>query len=164
MISRPQPRRAALLVLGCLCAFPAVSAAAAQAAPFIGPFQPNPSSVATTVPANGDVNPYGIVTVPTTIGTLKRGDLLVSNFNNQANQQGTGTTIVQIPRGGNDGNPGDASVFAEINPQYAAGAVPGRRRTHHRARRHPQRVRDRREPADTRTGPRPPPRQDACSC
>ena len=125
MISRPQPRRAALLVLGCLCAFPAVSAAAAQAAPFIGPFQPNPSSVATTVPANGDVNPYGIVTVPTTIGTLKRGDLLVSNFNNQANQQGTGTTIVQIPRGGNDGNPGDASVFAEINPQYVPGPCPG---------------------------------------
>jgi hypothetical protein len=125
MISRPRPRRAALLVLGCLCAFPAASAAAAQAAPFIGPFQPNPPSIATTVPANGDVNPYGIVTVPTTIGTLRRGNLLVSNFNDQANQQGTGTTIVQIPRGGNDGNPGDASVFAEINPQYVPGACPG---------------------------------------
>jgi hypothetical protein len=125
MISRPRPRRAALLVLGCLCAFPAVSAAAAQAAPFIGPFQPNPPSIATTVPANRDINPYGIVTVPTTIGTLRRGDLLVSNFNNQANQQGTGTTIVQIPRDGNDGNAGDASVFAEINPQYVPGPCPG---------------------------------------
>ena len=39
----------------------------------------------TTVPANGDVNPYGVAFVPPgfpTGGTLSPGDILVSNFNN----------------------------------------------------------------------------------
>ena len=58
----------------------------------------------TTVPANGDLNPYGVAFVPPgfpTGGTLSPGDILVSNFNNSANQQGTGTTIVDItPNGG----------------------------------------------------------------
>ncbi|MGF6755879.1 hypothetical protein [Paraburkholderia sp. GAS42] len=52
-----------------------------------------------TVPPNGDVNPYGVAFVPQgfpRFGTIAPGDLLVSNFNNQANQQGTGTTIVKI--------------------------------------------------------------------
>jgi hypothetical protein len=52
-----------------------------------------------TVPANGDVNPYGVAFVPEGFrgaGVLKPGDLLVSNFNNSTNTQGTGTTIVRI--------------------------------------------------------------------
>jgi uncharacterized protein (TIGR03118 family) len=57
-----------------------------------------------TVPANGDVNPYGVAFVPQgfpTDGLLHSGDILVSNFNNSANQQGTGSTIVDIsPNGG----------------------------------------------------------------
>jgi hypothetical protein len=57
-------------------------------------------TVSSTVPANGDVNPYGIVRVPVTKGTLVKGNFLVSNFNNSANLQGTGTTIVQVtPQG-----------------------------------------------------------------
>jgi hypothetical protein len=50
-----------------------------------------------TVPANGDVNPYGVAYVPAGFpagGTILAGDILVSNFNNSANLQGTGTTIV----------------------------------------------------------------------
>jgi hypothetical protein len=124
MISHLRARRAAVVVAGCACAFLMVSAAAAQAAPFIGPFVPNPTPIATTVPANGDVNPYGIVTVPTSIGKLDRGSLLISNFNNSLNQQGTGTTIVQIPPGGNDVN-GQATVFAQINPKTLPGPCPG---------------------------------------
>jgi uncharacterized protein (TIGR03118 family) len=58
----------------------------------------------TTVPANGDLNPYGVAVVPQGFpagGSLKPGDVLVSNFNNSANQQGTGSTIVDIsPNGG----------------------------------------------------------------
>jgi uncharacterized protein (TIGR03118 family) len=58
----------------------------------------------TTVPANGDLNPYGVAFVPQGFpsgGLLKPGDVLVSNFNNGANQQGTGSTIVDIsPNGG----------------------------------------------------------------
>jgi uncharacterized protein (TIGR03118 family) len=58
----------------------------------------------TTVPPNGDVNPYGVAFVPKDFpsgGAINPGDVLVSNFNNKANQQGTGTTIVRItPSGG----------------------------------------------------------------
>jgi len=64
---------------------------------------PLPASQATTVPTNGDVNPYGVAFVPATVasgGMLQRGGILVSNFNNNQNLQGTGTTIVQIsPQG-----------------------------------------------------------------
>jgi DNA-binding beta-propeller fold protein YncE len=52
-----------------------------------------------TMPANGDVNPYGVAFVPKGIegdGLLKAGDILVSNFNDKTNTQGTGTTIVSI--------------------------------------------------------------------
>ena len=60
-------------------------------------------TTATTVPANGDVNPYGVAFVPSgfpTGGLLNPGDVLVSNFNNSKNLQGTGTTIVRVtPQG-----------------------------------------------------------------
>lgn len=62
-----------------------------------------PTFSATTVPANGDLNPYGVAFVPPdfpTGGPLQPGDILVSNFNNSANLQGTGTTIVQITPNG----------------------------------------------------------------
>ena len=49
--------------------------------------------VASTVPANGDVNPYGVALVLRSRGSLVKGHILVSNFNNSANLQGTGTTI-----------------------------------------------------------------------
>jgi hypothetical protein len=52
-----------------------------------------------TVPANGDANPYGVAVVPRSLlGTavLQSGDILVSNFNNNDGVQGTGTTIVRI--------------------------------------------------------------------
>ncbi len=117
-------RRAALPALVCLCGWFSLSAASAQARPsFIGRFVPNPPPIATTVPANGDVNPYGIVTVPRSVGLLQRGDLLVSNFNNSANLQGTGTTIVQIPPGGSTATA--ASVFAQIDPNALPGPCPG---------------------------------------
>jgi sugar lactone lactonase YvrE len=53
-------------------------------------------TIASTVPASGDVNPYGVVVVGRSQGRLHAGSILVSNFNNKANQQGTGKTIVQI--------------------------------------------------------------------
>jgi len=56
-----------------------------------------------TVPANGDLNPYGVAIVPSGFpsgGTIKPGDTLVSNFNNSLNEQGTGTTIVDISPNG----------------------------------------------------------------
>ncbi len=75
--------------------------------------------VASTVPANGDVNPYGIFAVPATVGNLMKGNLLISNFNAASNQQGTGTTIVQISPGG------AVSLFAQISAANLPGACPG---------------------------------------
>ena len=63
------------------------------------PFLPSPVVRVSTIPANGDVNPYGVAFVPMQFpsgGMLAPGDILVSNFNNNQNLQGTGTTIVRI--------------------------------------------------------------------
>jgi hypothetical protein len=60
---------------------------------------PTPPSNGSTVPANGDLNPYGVAFVPGGFppgGLLHAGDVIVSNFNNVANLQGTGTTIVRV--------------------------------------------------------------------
>ena len=47
-----------------------------------------------TAPDNGDQNPYAIVVAPVSAGTIRKDDILVSNFNNAGNLQGLGTTIV----------------------------------------------------------------------
>ncbi|MFC5431590.1 hypothetical protein ACFPTO_22700 [Paraburkholderia denitrificans] len=52
------------------------------------------STLINTVPDNGDQNPYAIAVAPVSAGTVKQGDVLVDNFNNAANLQGTGSTIV----------------------------------------------------------------------
>ena len=77
------------------------------------------STVVSTVPGNGDVNPYGVAIVPTTTGSLIANRVLVSNFNNVANLQGTGTTIVQISPNG------DQKVFAHIDATSLPGTCPG---------------------------------------
>lgn len=77
------------------------------------------STVGSTVPANGDVNPYGTAVVPVTTGTLVKNSVLVSNFNNSANLQGTGTTIVQVAPSGS------LSLFAQIDAKSLPGACPG---------------------------------------
>jgi hypothetical protein len=77
------------------------------------------SSLSSTVPANGDVNPYGITLVPSSVGRLHAGELLVSNFNDKANDQGTGTTIDQIT------TTGKSSPFARISAGSLRGSCPG---------------------------------------
>jgi hypothetical protein len=77
------------------------------------------TTVASTIPSNGDVNPYGVARVPTTTGSLVRGNILVSNFNNSQNLQGTGTTIVQISPSGT------ATLFAQIDANNLPGPCPG---------------------------------------
>ena len=47
-----------------------------------------------TEPANGDQNPYALVVAPVSAGTVQKDDVLVDNFNNSGNLQGTGSTIV----------------------------------------------------------------------
>jgi hypothetical protein len=72
-----------------------------------------------TIPNNGDVNPYGVAFVPRSVpvdGMLQQGDILVSNFNNAENLQGTGSTIVRVSQSGG------VSVFYE-NPATASRGV-----------------------------------------
>ena len=63
-----------------------------------------PTFSATTIPStNEDLNPYGVTFVPHGFrwgGLLDPGDILVSNFNDSGNIQGTGTTIVAITPAG----------------------------------------------------------------
>jgi hypothetical protein len=77
------------------------------------------STIGSTVPANGDVNPYGLAVVGSTVGSLKAGDYLVSNFNAKSNNQGTGTTIVQLTPSGK------LSLFATLDAKTLPGSCPG---------------------------------------
>ena len=77
------------------------------------------TTVASTIPSNGDLNPYGVARVPTTTGSLTKGNILVSNFNSSKNLQGTGTTIVQIAPSGT------VTLFAQIDPNNLPGPCPG---------------------------------------
>jgi hypothetical protein len=75
-------------------------------------------NIASTVPSNGDVNPYGVAVVTKSVGDLVDHDTLVSNFNASSNLQGTGTTIVQVAPGGK------VSQFAQLN-RPLPGLCPG---------------------------------------
>src|SRR5271166_668338 len=83
------------------------------------PFAPE-FIVSSTVPANGDLNPYGIAFVPKDFlpgGTIAPDDVLVANFNGSTNLQGTGVTIIKLtPTGGvapsvTAGQSGNATTF-----------------------------------------------------
>jgi hypothetical protein len=117
---------AGLLVAGGVFAGSA-SAATRNAASTVRPASGGPSSfigslhhtrvIASTVPKNGDVNPYGVAVVPRSTGRLHQGSVLVSNFNDKTNAQGTGTTIVQV------GEHGHATLFAGISDPSCPGGV-----------------------------------------
>jgi hypothetical protein len=85
----------------------------------VGAFLPR-LIVSSTIPANGDLNPYGVAFVPQNFpagGPLAPGDVLISNFNNFNNLQGTGTTIVKLTPNGTivpsvaPGSGGNAATF-----------------------------------------------------
>jgi hypothetical protein len=82
-----------------LLAGTAGSASAGGFPAFVGPLH-RTSVIASTVPGNGDVNPYGVAVIPRSTGDLIQGNVLVSNFNDKANVQGTGTTIVEVTPSG----------------------------------------------------------------
>ncbi len=68
-------------------------------------------------PAKGDQNPYGVAVVQRSVGKLVKGDVLVSNFNNSKNQQGTGSSIMEVSPSGH------ARVFAVVPRPTKAKAV-----------------------------------------
>ena len=86
-------------ILGLLLGTPPARADVAFGRPFL-PLQ------VSTVPENGDQNPYGLVFVPPGVpfgGILKSGELLISNFNDTS-LQGRGSTIITIdPKSGDTG-------------------------------------------------------------
>jgi len=96
-----------------------LSSAAAAASPAAASLAGTLRSIGSTVPANGDVNPYGMALVEQSTGRLVKGDVLVSNFNDKKNLQGTGTTIVELSPAGSK------TLFATINAGGLASACPG---------------------------------------
>ena len=78
------------------------------------------TTIASTVPGNGDVNPYGVAVVGEDTGRLVKGRVLVSNFNAQTNLQGTGTTIVQV-----DPRTKSRGLFAQVDRMHLPGPCPG---------------------------------------
>jgi hypothetical protein len=85
---------------------------------FLGPLNAN-SLIVSTVPANGDINPYGVAVVQRSTGNLVKGDILISNFNDKSNSQGKGTTIVEASPNGT------LRLFAQLDAVKLPGACPG---------------------------------------
>jgi hypothetical protein len=86
-----------MTLLGALAAFTALLPQAAASAPQPASFLDRvhrQTTLTSTVPDNGDQNPYAIVVAPVSAGSIQKNDVLVTNFNNAGNLQGLGTTIV----------------------------------------------------------------------
>jgi hypothetical protein len=110
---------AGVTVAAGLAMAPAAGAMAHPQPSFIGHFH-KLRTIGSTVPRNGDVNPYGTVLIRHNRGKLRRNHVLISNFNNKKNLQGTGTTIVQI------GRHGHRTLFAHITrASLGTNACPG---------------------------------------
>jgi hypothetical protein len=123
-----RPLGVALVGITASAAMALVAAPAVAFSPpgtFVGP-NPTVSEIGSTIPPNGDVNPYGVAVVGRSQGSEVAGDVLVSNFNSgpgPAGLQGRGTTIVQLdPNAGPSATP---QVFAQIDPNHLPGACPG---------------------------------------
>jgi hypothetical protein len=71
-----------------------------------------------TIAENGDTNPYAVVVAPVSVGKIHEGDVLIDNFNNLSNLQGTGTTIV-------DYNPTTKKMSQFVKLPRTVPGVPG---------------------------------------
>jgi sugar lactone lactonase YvrE len=101
-----------------LAAAPGAEASSIGSTAFISQFT-HIHTIVSTTPGNGDQNPYGVFVIRQSTGRLHKGNILVSNFNNKSNLQGTGSTIVQITPGGH------RTVFAHIKASTLPGSCPG---------------------------------------
>jgi hypothetical protein len=82
-----------LAILGLACLLGLTPAAAAEPKGFLETIHKH-VTLTSSVTDNGDLNPYAVVVAPVTSGKVEKDDVLVDNFNNISNLQGTGTTIV----------------------------------------------------------------------
>ncbi len=85
-----------------------LGAAAPPNAPFLAALHRR-TLLTSSIPTNGDENPYSIVVAPVSSGQVHKGDVLFDNFNNRKNLQGTGTTIMQY-----DPAAGTTRLFANV--------------------------------------------------
>jgi hypothetical protein len=95
--------------------------------------------VSSTIPPNGDLNPYGVAFVPAGFpggGNIAPGDVLVANFNDINNCQGQGTTIIKftpnnvsapdsVAPGVAPGQPGNAVTFFQSPKQVGLSTALG---------------------------------------
>ena len=109
---------AGAITTAALAAAPIAQASPGMPSSFLGHFH-KLKTIASTVPFNGDVNPYGIFVVRHNDGRLHAGNVLISNFNAKSNLQGTGSTIVQISPSGH------RTLFAHIKADALRGRCPG---------------------------------------
>ena len=79
------------------------------------------ATLASTITDNGDLNPYAVVVAPASVGKIQKGDVLVDNFNNESNLQGTGGTIIIY-------QPIDPRDDAVRQTAAESAAMPGRHR------------------------------------
>jgi hypothetical protein len=75
-------------------------------------------TIGSTITANGDLNPYAVIVAPVSSGKITQGDVLVDNFNNVSNLQGTGTTII-------DYNPATKKAFTFAQLPHNLPQCPG---------------------------------------
>lgn len=103
--------------------------------PVIPSLPANPTFSAFMIAPNGDQNPYGVALVPASFvtgGLLNPGDIIVSDFNDNTNTQGTGTTIVRVTPDGQtsaffqgSANPGLTTALGVLSAGFVlVGNVP----------------------------------------
>ncbi len=92
-LERSSYRAAPILLLASILCAPAGAASADDVHGFLETIHKH-TTLTSTVPANGDLNPYAIFVAPVSAGAVQKDDVLVDNFNNSTNLQGLGTTIV----------------------------------------------------------------------
>jgi hypothetical protein len=106
-----------ILGLAAVVGFATVAAAAEPQSGFLETIHHH-NTLTSTVPHNGDLNPYALVVAPISAGAIHQNDVLIDNFNNISNLQGTGTTIVDYNPAGRK-----AVLFAKLPRQL--GGCPG---------------------------------------
>jgi len=93
-------RCSSLLALALLAA-PLAPAWAGESESFLSRLR-HQDLLVSTVPDNGDQNPYAVLVAPFTAGKIQKDDVLVDDFNDKANLQGRGSTLLGYRPGQSD--------------------------------------------------------------
>lgn len=109
----PRSPRPLLFRAGLLACAISLGAAAPQGKSWLAGIHKH-TLLTSSIPANGDENPYSLIVAPASSGAIKQGDVLFDNFNNRKNFQGTGTTIMQY-----DPSTKASRLFAKIPENLA---------------------------------------------